>query len=31
VTPKFTAPSADIQPLAPWDPRSCTPTGGEGT
>ena len=27
----FQAPSASITPLQPWDPRSCTPAGGEGT
>jgi LCP family protein required for cell wall assembly len=26
----FAAPTATVQPLAPWDPRSCTPNGGEG-
>jgi LCP family protein required for cell wall assembly len=26
----FQPPSAPVQPLAPWDPRSCTPSGGEG-
>ena len=25
------APTASVEPLQPWDPRSCTPTGGEGT
>jgi LCP family protein required for cell wall assembly len=24
-------PTPPVEPLAPWDPRSCTPTGGEGT
>jgi LCP family protein required for cell wall assembly len=24
------APTAAVEPLAPWDPRSCTPAGGEG-
>lgn len=24
------APTPPQEPLAPWDPRSCTPTGGEG-
>jgi hypothetical protein len=27
----FQAPSSSVTPLQPWDPRSCTPTGGEGT
>jgi LCP family protein required for cell wall assembly len=27
----FQAPSAAVTPLQPWDPRSCTPGGGEGT
>jgi LCP family protein required for cell wall assembly len=27
----FQAPTPTVEPLAPWDPRSCTPTGGEGT
>jgi len=26
----FSAPTSDVEPLAAWDPRSCTPTGGEG-
>ncbi len=26
----FQAPSPAITPLQPWDPRSCTPSGGEG-
>ncbi len=26
----FTPPSAEVQALAPWDPRSCTTSGGEG-
>ncbi len=26
----FAPPSPAVQPLAPWDPRSCTATGGEG-
>ena len=26
----FTAPSPQVEALAPWDPRSCTPSGGEG-
>jgi hypothetical protein len=28
--PDFAPPSQAVQPLAPWDPRSCTATGGEG-
>jgi len=28
--PDFALPSPAVQPLAPWDPRSCTTTGGEG-
>jgi LCP family protein required for cell wall assembly len=28
--PDFQAPSEAVQPLAPWDPRSCTASGGEG-
>jgi LCP family protein required for cell wall assembly len=28
--PYFGPPSQAVQPLAPWDPRSCTVTGGEG-
>jgi hypothetical protein len=28
--PNFGPPSQAVQPLAPWDPRSCTATGGEG-
>ncbi len=28
---EFQAPSAAVTPLQPWDPRSCSPTGGEGT
>lgn len=24
-------PTAPVEALQPWDPRSCTPTGGEGT
>ena len=24
-------PTATVEPLQPWDPRSCTPSGGEGT
>ena len=27
----FQAPTPTVEPLAPWDPRSCTPSGGEGT
>src|SRR6185437_4340979 len=27
----FTAPTSSSQALAPWDPRSCTAKGGEGT
>jgi LCP family protein required for cell wall assembly len=26
----FQAPTTTVEPLAPWDPRSCTATGGEG-
>ncbi len=26
----FAAPTPTVEPLAPWDPRSCTPSGGEG-
>jgi LCP family protein required for cell wall assembly len=26
----FSAPSQAVEALAPWDPRSCTPSGGEG-
>ncbi len=26
----FATPTAPVSPLAPWDPRSCTPSGGEG-
>jgi len=26
----FQAPTPTVEPLAPWDPRSCTPNGGEG-
>ncbi len=26
----FSAPSPPVQPLAPWDPRSCTASGGPG-
>jgi hypothetical protein len=28
--PNLAAPSGSTQPLEPWDPRSCTPSGGEG-
>jgi LCP family protein required for cell wall assembly len=27
----FMAPTASVTPLQPWDPRACTPSGGEGT
>ncbi|HUA94420.1 MAG TPA: LCP family protein, partial [Acidimicrobiales bacterium] len=27
----FQAPTPTVEPLQPWDPRSCTPNGGEGT
>ena len=27
----FQAPTSTVTPLAAWDPRSCTPRGGEGT
>ena len=27
----FQAPTPTVEPLAPWDPRSCTASGGEGT
>ena len=27
----FAPPTATVEPLQPWDPRSCTPSGGEGT
>jgi hypothetical protein len=27
---EFSAPTASVEPLAPWDPRSCTASGGEG-
>jgi hypothetical protein len=27
----FLPPTAAVTPLQPWDPRSCTPGGGEGT
>ena len=26
----FAAPTATVEPLQPWDPRSCTPSGGKG-
>jgi hypothetical protein len=26
----FQAPTTTVEPLAPWDPRSCTAKGGEG-
>jgi LCP family protein required for cell wall assembly len=26
----FAAPTATVEPLQPWDPRSCTASGGEG-
>lgn len=26
----FSAPTSDDEPLSPWDPRSCTASGGEG-
>jgi len=26
----FAPPTATVTPLQPWDPRSCTPNGGEG-
>jgi LCP family protein required for cell wall assembly len=29
-TASLAAPSPEVSPLAPWDPRSCTATGGEG-
>ncbi|HEY1445817.1 MAG TPA: LCP family protein [Acidimicrobiales bacterium] len=29
-TGPFQAPTTTVEPLAPWDPRSCTATGGEG-
>jgi LCP family protein required for cell wall assembly len=31
VTSGANTPTAAVEPLASWDPRSCTPTGGEGT
>jgi hypothetical protein len=27
----FQPPTATVEPLAPWDPRSCTASGGEGS
>jgi len=27
---EFTAPTPSVEALAPWDPRSCTASGGEG-
>ena len=27
----FAPPTPSVEQLAPWDPRSCTPSGGEGT
>jgi LCP family protein required for cell wall assembly len=27
----FQAPTPSVEPLAPWDPRSCTASGGEGS
>ena len=27
----FQAPTPAVEPLAPWDPHACTPSGGEGT
>jgi hypothetical protein len=27
----FQAPTPAVEALAPWDPRACTPSGGEGT
>jgi hypothetical protein len=27
----FQPPTAAVSPLQPWDPRSCTPSGGEGS
>ena len=26
----FAPPTPTVEPLQPWDPRSCTPSGGEG-
>ncbi len=28
--PTFAPPTPAVSPLKPWDPRSCTPSGGEG-
>ena len=28
---EFLPPTSAVTPLQPWDPRSCTPRGGEGT
>ena len=30
-TGAFQAPTPTVEALQPWDPRSCTPSGGEGT
>ncbi len=30
-TGAFAPPTPTVEPLAPWDPRSCTPSGGEGS
>ncbi|HEX3981031.1 MAG TPA: LCP family protein [Acidimicrobiales bacterium] len=30
-TGAFLPPTSAVTPLQPWDPRSCTPAGGEGT
>jgi len=27
----FQAPTPSVEALAPWDPRACTASGGEGT
>jgi LCP family protein required for cell wall assembly len=27
---EFSSPTASVEPLSPWDPRSCTPSGGPG-
>jgi hypothetical protein len=27
----FQPPTSTVSPLAPWDPRSCTASGAEGT
>jgi LCP family protein required for cell wall assembly len=27
----FASPTPSVEPLAPWDPRACTASGGEGT